>query len=552
MKKTAFISSIFIYLSVFVCFFFKYAVNVPYSDDYSAVYDNIWQQNVFHSSLKKGLHPYFFDTNLEHFIVYVKGISILFYAVLKHNFSVVYLMIIGTIAWFLNFIFIFIYFFKKSKPSVYWFLPFLLFGCSLQLHENIFWGMAAAQNFTVIPLVVLSLYFVLNEKPFSFFLSVIFSFIAFFTSSPALFMIFVIIGILIFKREIKKTLGYIALLGILYFCYKLKAPQYAQTFPTNVDYFNIFRLLGGVVHFEGINFFSTGAISGILGSVICVFVLFIFIKYPQKRNENLFYFGVFGFSFLTAVALGIKREEVLISRYKIYSVLTIIAIIPLIYNYISIKYRKCIFTILVFFGVTYQVINLLVYPYEIRKHYEFLVADTYNRAYNNKICIQFHTPCNNNYYYTILESLKIKNPIPAEIETIRSFLKKNESSIIFKRMDTPILGKFNFTYQKKMNESGCELKVIDVKFKTNNIPNWKNKYFLVLTSAQKHYLYSIFPEKTPNLFNITKGQVFTNQINQKVYAQYIESDEYRFSIILMKDGKIVEYILMPSNNNITF
>ena len=58
----------------------------------------------------------------------------------------------------------------------------------------------------------------------------------------------------------------------------------------------------------------------------------------------------------------------------------------------------------------YNILSTWVYSYDIKKYYEYLVADTYNWYVNDKITAQFQAFCDNDYYKTLMKDLKVQVP----------------------------------------------------------------------------------------------------------------------------------------------
>ena len=197
-----FIAFLAISLSPFAYFFTKYAVSLPFLDDYWAVYDFTWMAEKKYRTKGNIIPDYLFASNLEHIIAYTKASSLVLYFFLREKFSLIYMMIIGNASWFAS-ISIMAYVFKRrTGVSWIWLSFFSLIGISLQFYENYFWGMASHQNFSVILFSIFSFYclFFIKKEGLSFFLALFFASSAYLTSSTGV-MVFYTGTIMLFIQK---------------------------------------------------------------------------------------------------------------------------------------------------------------------------------------------------------------------------------------------------------------------------------------------------------------------------------------------------------------
>lgn len=531
-----FIALLAISLSPFAYFITKYAVDLPFLDDYWAVYDFTWMAEKKYRTKGNLIPDYLFASNLEHIIAYTKASSLVLYFFLREKFSLIYMMIIGNASWFAS-ISIMAYVFKRrTGVSWIWLSFFSLIGISLQFYENYFWGMASHQNFSVILFSIFSLYclFFIKKEGLSFFLALFFASAAYLTSSTGV-MVFYTGTIMLFIQK-KYFSGSIWLtLSLICTIVLSKISMTDNSLILEIDkILNTLRFIGGIAHFEG-----DSALSLILGVILSLGFLYYIIKsgiLKEKKIDNteLFFFAILLFIMFVAIVAGHMRPNVLISRYKIYSALIILSFIPLIYlKFFQSRSKSLFLAITLSLALVYNVLSTWVYSYDIKKYYEYLIADTYNWYVNDKITAQFQSFCENDYYKTLMKDLKVQVPTNDKVDFLIKNLRITQKSAEGIAIDT------SFRIEKTV--VGCSMRKLNVSSVLPNNISSADDYYLVLSSDTKDFVFSFFPKRNSLLKSIKKQSNFSQTLTQTVHLQYLPAGNYELSIIRFGDQKPLRY-----------
>ncbi|UFH52038.1 hypothetical protein [Spirosoma sp. KNUC1025] len=338
-----------------------YAVNVPKWDDHAL---RQFLFNLDNQTSVSGKLFEFFRQHNEHRIVFDRFITWLDFN-LFGKFSYRHLMVIGNLS-LLGLVVIFGLVIgrsigtqtknTKSKPEDYvLYLPpvaFLLLN--LSQWENMFWGMAALQNFTVLMWVFWTIYLLaFTERIWPAFLL---GLIATLTSGNGLLIWPVGLGILVLQLVLEKrpnrnailiwTAGAICIIALYFLDYK-KPPGNPPATGGFID------LIKGWLAFNGsaVEAFPVGRAFAnclIAGSIATVLVLGSWVYMlekglVQKRFPAFSYFFVGTTAFLLGTAatvawsrVGFGLHLLITSRYKIYSLL----LLALIYSFVIIQQRK--------------------------------------------------------------------------------------------------------------------------------------------------------------------------------------------------------------------
>ena len=531
-----FIAFLAISLSPFAYFFTKYAVGLPFLDDYWAVYDFTWIAEKKYRTKVNIIPDYLFASNLEHIIAYTKASSLVLYFFLREKFSLIYMMIIGNASWFAS-ISIMAYIFKRrTGVSWIWLSFFALIGISLQFYENYFWGMASHQNFSVILFSIFSLYclFFIKKEGLSFFLALFFANAAYFTSSTGV-MVFYTGTIMLFIQK-KYFSGSIWLtLSLICTIVLSKISMTDNSLILEIDkILNTLRFIGGIAHFEG-----DSALSLILGVILSLGFLYYIIKSGILKgkkidNTEMFFFAILLFIMFVAIVAGHMRPNVLISRYKIYSALIILSFIPLIYlKFFQSRSKSLFLAITLSLALVYNVLSTWVYSYDIKKYYEYLMADTYNWYVNDKITAQFQSFCENDYYKTLMKDLKVQVPTNDKIDFLIKNLRITQKSAEVIAIDT------SFRIEKTV--VGCSMRKLNVSSVLPDYISSADDYYLVLSSDTKDFIFSFFPKRNSLLKSIKKQSNFSQTLTQTVHLQYLPAGNYETSIIRFGDQQPLRY-----------
>lgn len=315
----------------------QYAVNIPKWDDHAVRAFLLFfdQETSFSGKVFE-----FFRQHNEHRIVYTRLIAWLDYTLLG-KLSYVHLMVVGN-ASLLALLLLFRQVLRKEGRSI-WFLPpvaLLLFN--LSHWENMYWGMAAIQNFTVVFWIMGIIYLLsyTNHHLAAFGLALL----ATLTSGNGLVSWPIGIGLLVIQllgtpvsgRNWRPLLGWIVgamLVGVLYFTgYK---PPVSN--PATRPLFS--QLIKGWLAFIGS---SAEAFPGpifrnclLLGAGMLLFLLLLIGRVLTQRTftkpASLFLLGSTAFLLGTSAIVAWSRtgfglDTLITSRYKIYS-LTLLAVL---------------------------------------------------------------------------------------------------------------------------------------------------------------------------------------------------------------------------------
>lgn len=291
---------------------------------------------------------------------------------------------------------------KHNDKSLFALLPVALIWPTLAHWENMYWGMAAIQNFGVVTLVVVTFYWCLKGSWVYFWGGILLGILAALSSGNGLMALPIASGLLFLSRQNLK--GVIATLTsvlvlVLYFVFYTK-PDYNPE-----AHAGIWALLKGFMAFLG-SFAEVFPVKGrqdttVIFGVILFLVsasilsatLFRLIRNQYEnqisRVTDAFCLGVLIFVLATAAIVvwgraGFGLETLITSRYKIYSFLLLITaylfiVIPIrgsFYNsYVSGVAALC----LLFNVFAYH--YYLVDAYNLRK---FMITSYFNQVYNNK------------------------------------------------------------------------------------------------------------------------------------------------------------------------
>src|SRR5436190_10173271 len=174
----------------------KYAVNIPYLDDFPTILDflNNFTQTDFPGKIKL-----LFAQHMEHRIVFSKLFFLLDYYVLGGvNFkSIILLGNTGLIAC----LFALYRVTPGDTNKLFYFLPIPFFLIQSQHFESAYWAMACIQNFYVAAFAILALLQLNTPTRKGFWLAALFSILAIFTSGSGIFVPLCGVLLLILQRQ---------------------------------------------------------------------------------------------------------------------------------------------------------------------------------------------------------------------------------------------------------------------------------------------------------------------------------------------------------------
>lgn len=303
-------------VAAFFAVFFIYAVNVPFNDDFDAVFGFLLKY-LSYDNLPDKLSLLSSQHN-EHRIASVRLATLAIYkATGAVDFRV--LMLAGILA--IPAMAFLLYRASKGGFKGAIFLPALFIIFQPQYYESIFCAMAALSNFHVILFVLASIYFLSKEGAPWFSFAIACAVIASYTQGNGIFLFPTGAALLLLSKRYRAAVIWAAIgaavIALYFHGYSRPAghPEVASIILHDplavIKYFLAF--LGAPVYF----YYAAGAAS------LLVFLLLVFKGY-YRRNPVIFFFLVF--LFLTALAASAARagfgvEQSFALRYRIVSVL---------------------------------------------------------------------------------------------------------------------------------------------------------------------------------------------------------------------------------------
>ncbi|KAA6438649.1 hypothetical protein FEM33_18485 [Dyadobacter flavalbus] len=291
---------------------------------------------------------------------------------------------------------------KKSKKPLFALVPIPFLWLTLAFWENMYWGMAAIQNFGVVTLALWTLYLCINPKIVPFIFSFFLAGLTILTSGNGLLVLPVGAVLLFLTQNRKRFASWMIVSAAMIAVYFY---SYTKTESNPESKASLFQLVKGYMAFLGsfaesfpvLNHFQVCFFLGIVLFLVAVSIisatLFRLIrnKYGNKfeRITDLFCLGAILFILGTALIVvygraGFGLEGLITSRYKIYSVLLLIVA----YLYVVIPIRGSFLspyiTAIIFLAVTFNVFSYhyhLVDAYNLRK---MLVTDQFNWTFEDK------------------------------------------------------------------------------------------------------------------------------------------------------------------------
>ena len=298
---------------------YQFAANAPFADDFDAIlgFLNLYQE----SSLSSNLNQIFAQHN-EHRIAFNKIILIIYFSIFKKiNFSD--LIFIGNFGWFASIYLLWCYS-RKYGIKLYQFMPVIIILLTFTHYNLMTWAMASIALYYQILFALLSIYGMVNQRPF---LAILFFILGLFTVGGG----FAVTPILLFFYALHRQLHLfgVALLTVLsgliiyFFIFPYISPAgYSHPLVNLLNPITIFKFffvfLGSFVK-------ESPLISGFCGALITG----LFLNYRKSFYRNVPYlWWIAIFIFLIDVLLSITRsgfgiDQAASSRYSQYSLLMI-------------------------------------------------------------------------------------------------------------------------------------------------------------------------------------------------------------------------------------
>ena len=292
-----------------------------------------------------------------------------------------------------------------NRKPFYSLIPVPFIWLTLSHYENMYWGMAAVQNFGVVVLSVWTLYCCISRSRSLFILSLVLAALACLTSGNGL-LVLPIGAILLFLaprwRRLIVWLVASGLYGFVYFQDFTRSPANPDnTFGPGTFVKGYFYFLGSFAESFPVNHHARfclilGAVLFLVAVSIVSATLFRLIRnryeFDFARITDLFCLGTLLFILGTALIVvysraGFGLEGLLTSRYKIYSFLLLIVA----YLYVVIPIRGSFLSPyvsgIVFFNALYSVFSYhyhLVDAFNLRK---FQTTQQFNWSYPDRTLV---------------------------------------------------------------------------------------------------------------------------------------------------------------------
>lgn len=533
-RKALALCLILIPLALFGYIFQKYAINIPHWDDL-AVRNSLTDFLTTDSFFDK-IRILFAQHN-EHRIFLTRLFALLVYAI-KGTLDLKMLMFLGNLS-LIGILCIFYRFSRRNNLDLLALVPLAYLIFNTGLYENVFWGMASVQNFWVISLAFVSLYFLIFSfgkltKTY-FYLAIATGFLGVFTSSNGILIPIVGIAILLFQKRYRELVIWgisSTLFLFLYFFQYQSSPDKAA----KVDFSSPSLLFKGILAVIGnavdVSFIAPNKhldlsmATGVILLIIIALFSFqvLFRKYSiTQRNNDLFLLGCLVFLGITCVGIAIGRlsygiDVLLTSKYKVNSVLLLSICYLIMLNSIAKEKQQKIIIVAIILSICFNFYTYLAefqhvsYLRHERITDQFKIQHSDNEMPTDGIYARLQQPAPTFYDALIPSLLSIKDSVKTQINIVE-------------------------------NEAGFIL--TDTKAGTLNIGSADAAQYITLRSAQNIYL---FPCRTitASAFQlkdyINIGFLFRNQLNLGSFVCdftkfYIQSGTYQIGTIRVENEK---------------
>lgn len=329
-------------VGVFYAFYWRYAVNVPFQDDYDALFLSL--ANLLDARSVGGYLDALTEQDDEHRIGLVRVVTRLVYAV-RGEVDVRWVGFAGLLS-LLGLLGVFGQSLRRQSLGWMALVPvaFLLF--QIQPYEGIFWGMIPAQNFAVLTLALLTLFCATRGTTGYFAVACTLGLVTTFTNSNGMLVFVPGLLALLYQRRWVKALIWGVVGGVCAFLYlhDLVIPEFRPKFSDNLrDYpgtaaLNFFSFLGQFFD-PGPGFSLTKRLAVVVpaGAVLVGWSAYLLVplagarlrgRRPGERHlalesrSGVFYLAALLYVLLTALVFAVGRaanglEAPLASRYRL-------------------------------------------------------------------------------------------------------------------------------------------------------------------------------------------------------------------------------------------
>lgn len=531
MKKpliSVYIPLVCIFVAVF-CFWYtfgQYAVDAPMWDDF-VLTDFMLRITDTSVSWTEKFRRLFAQHN-AHRIVYDRAITYLIYA-LGGRMDFRLMMLVGN----LSLMGILYLFWKTLRPLNLWALvPIPFFLLSLQGYENTFWAMATLQNYSVVFFVLLSAYLLIYQQ--SIFLALLVAVLATYTSGNGLFAFGLGFAILWLRGFSKKhllvwILGAVLSIGSYFLGYHSLGREFSAH-----GFLVFFGFIGSAVAHNTAPGFGLYPAAG-LG--LALFVAFgivmgrnIWQNRTQLSNLSLFLLILMALVCISAALVAVSHgqnspiQEALVSRYKIYSHLAIIAVYLTLINGQASSFR--------FLPQVASVISIVFFVWA----YHHCFPEMSSRRRNATVGAF-------NYYQNGSCIMGLGHA--AALDSVYQLLKKRNLYIqpqilaLPKDADSAVIALEISTFQQKLLYYTPLVNTL--KLSNTNYPIGFNTPedgpYWVLKSSTKFYLFNAPYQKSSKKDFLLRGQHFRPGFEFDLHTPLLPTNTYRVGVMVVQNGK---------------
>lgn len=531
---------IFFPVIVFYLVFQKNAVNIPHWDDFAIrnTLAKILETNSIYEKIKL-----LFSQHNEHRILLTR-LSAWFVFLLQGTLNLKGLMLIGFFALF-GILIILFQISKKYNSPLFAFVPISFILFNVGLFENTFWGMASVQNFGVIFFAFLTFYWLVfsieNQNKYYFYLSLFACFIGVFTSSNGIIIPLIGCLVLLVQQQKKKLfvwLGSSITFIVSFFFNFQKNPD--NVVKTNFSDFKsiikgLFASLGSVLDSSTVAPTKHMDLAMALGLFLLIFMCMfayqvIFKKHNREafslsqRTNDLFLLACLAFIGITSVGIVVARisygiEILLTSKYKIYSVLSLIIFYIVALNSLAERFKNNFIKLAIIVSIFFNFYTYITEYQNIKYLNQERITDQFKQQHSDKsfpkqgIMQVLQQPENAFYDSMVGEMWQVK-----------------DSTLQY------------LTIETKGENYFLKLKKSDKKI---DITNPESGLYFILKSGKKIYLYPshIMPLSIKaylDLHFLANNQLEIDNFTTVISKLYIQSGNYRIGRIKVEnDSKTV-------------
>jgi hypothetical protein len=509
---------------VFFGILLKFAVNIPFHDDFDAVLA-FFNNFISAESLSEKIKLLFSQHN-EHRIIFNKLFTIASYYITGEiNFK--FLILFGNFA-LVGVAGVIFSSFRQEENKILYFLPVMFLLFQFQSYENSLWGMASIQNFYVLLFAFLALFFLSKESFASYCAAIAFAIAATFTSGNGMFCFITGLMVLLYKKQYKYALlwGLLMISAISIYFYGYVKPGHHPSIYDAI-FVNPFQTMGYFFAFAG-SLFGFSLILGILAGITFIFCFFLLIsKKYQDRNPANFSYLLFLFMTTAAVSLsrsGFGMEQALSSRYAINSTLILIF---LYVSFIEIKDKKDfknIFIGILSFSVIFNIYVFFRNQNIIKANRSRLLGS----ICEGKVLANLYPDIDRaNSIFTNAVKGKYFYPPADQCKTIHTISSRKEMPVATN----------NLTFAFEIKDGGSLITIKNGWVFINGMDTDDNKISLVLKSDERNYFITTILEDRPDVtahFN-NNFNLDNSGFSVFVSKDKIEKGSYRIGFSIQKD-----------------